>query len=231
MDKRVANANAVIGRVQDGATILMGAFGTCGVPENLIDALLRQGTKNLTVASNNPGTDGFGIGLLIENRQVKKMIASYVGSNKFFEKLALSKEIEMELNPQGTLAERMRAGGAGIPAFFTPTGYGTMVAEGKEVREFNGRPHILVPSLRGDYAFIKAWKGDRWGNLVYRKTARNFNAVAATAADYVIAEVEEMVELGQLDPDGIHTPGIFVDAIFQGTNYLKPIEPGPKRRR
>jgi 3-oxoacid CoA-transferase subunit A len=231
MDKRVANADAVIGRVQDGATILMGAFGTCGVPENLIDALLRQGTKNLTVASNNPGTDGFGIGLLIENRQVKKMIASYVGSNKFFEKLALSKEIEMELNPQGTLAERMRAGGAGIPAFFTPTGYGTMVAEGKEVREFNGRPHILVPSLRGDYAFIKAWKGDRWGNLVYRKTARNFNAVAATAADYVIAEVEEMVELGQLDPDGIHTPGIFVDAIFQGTNYLKPIEPGPKRRR
>jgi 3-oxoacid CoA-transferase subunit A len=231
MDKRVANADAVIGRVQDGATILMGAFGTCGVPENLIDALLRQGTKNLTVASNNPGTDGFGIGLLIENRQVKKMIASYVGSNKFFEKLALSKEIEMELNPQGTLAERMRAGGAGIPAFFTPTGYGTMVAEGKEVREFNGRPHILVPSLRGDYAFIKAWKGDRWGNLVYRKTARNFNAVAATAADYVIAEVEEMVELGQLDPDGIHTPGIFVDAIFQGTHYLKPIEPGPKRRR
>jgi 3-oxoacid CoA-transferase subunit A len=231
MDKRVANADAVIGRVKDGATILMGAFGTCGVPENLIDALLRQGTKNLTVASNNPGTDGFGIGLLIENRQVKKLIASYVGSNKFFEKLALNNEIEMELNPQGTLAERMRAAGAGIPAFFTPTGYGTMVAEGKEVREFNGRPHILVPALGGDFAFVKAWKGDRWGNLVYRKTARNFNAVVATAGNYVIAEVEEMVELGQLDPDGIHTPGVFVDTIFQGRNYLKPMEPGPKRKR
>jgi 3-oxoacid CoA-transferase subunit A len=231
MDKRVENAEAVIGRVKDGATILSGGFGTSGVPENLITALLRQGTKNLTIASNNPGTDGFGIGVLIENRQVRKMIASYVGSNKFFEKLALSKEIEMELNPQGTLAERIRAAGAGIPAFFTPTGYGTMVAEGREVREFNGRPHILVPALRGDFAFIKAWKGDRWGNLVYRKTARNFNAVMATGADYVIAEVEEMVELGQLNPDGIHTPGIFVDAIFQGTNYVKPVEPGPKRKR
>jgi 3-oxoacid CoA-transferase subunit A len=231
MDKRVANAEAVIGRVNDGATILMGAFGTCGVSENLIRALLKQGTKNLTIASNNPGTDGYGIGLLIENRQVKKLIASYVGSNKFFEKLALNNEIEMELNPQGTLAERMRAAGAGIPAFFTPTGYGTMVAEGKEVREFNGRPHVLVPALRGDFAFVKAWKGDRWGNLVYRKTARNFNPVVATAADYVIAEVEQMVELGELDPDGIHTPGIFVDAIFQGPNYLKPMEPGPKRKR
>jgi 3-oxoacid CoA-transferase subunit A len=231
MDKRVANAEAVIGRVKDGAVILMGAFGTCGVPENLISALIRQGTKNLTVASNNPGTDGYGIGSLLENRQVKKLIASYVGSNKFFEKLALNNEIEMELNPQGTLAERMRAAGAGIPAFFTPTGYGTMVAEGKEVREFNGRPHILVSALRGDFAFVKAWKGDRWGNLVYRKTARNFNPVVATAANYVMAEVEEMVELGQLDPDGIHTPGIFVDAIFQGSKYLKPVEPGPKRKR
>jgi 3-oxoacid CoA-transferase subunit A len=231
MDKRVANAEAVIGRVKDGAVILMGAFGTCGVPENLINALIRQGTKNLTVASNNPGTDGYGIGSLLENRQVKKLIASYVGSNKFFEKLALNNEIEMELNPQGTLAERMRAAGAGIPAFFTPTGYGTMVAEGKEVREFNGRPHILVSALRGDFAFVKAWKGDRWGNLVYRKTARNFNPVVATAANYVMAEVEEMVELGQLDPDCIHTPGIFVDAIFQGTKYLKPVEPGPKRKR
>jgi 3-oxoacid CoA-transferase subunit A len=231
MDKRVANAEAVIGRVKDGAVILMGAFGTCDVPENLINALIRQGTKNLTVASNNPGTDGYGIGALIENRQVKKLIASYVGSNKFFEKLALNNEIEMELNPQGTLAERMRAAGAGIPAFFTPTGYGTMVAEGKEVREFNGRPHVLVPALRGDFAFVKAWKGDRWGNLVYRKTARNFNPVVATAANYVMAEVEEMVELGQLNPDGIHTPGVFVDAIFQGTKYLKPVEPGPKRKR
>lgn len=231
MDKRVANAEAVIGRVKEGATILMGAFGVCGVPENLISALLRQGTRNLTVVSNNPGTDGFGIGLLIENRQVKKMVASYVGSNRFFEKLVLGGEIEMELNPQGTLAERIRAAGAGIPAFFTPTGYGTMAAEGKEVREFNGRPHILVPSLRGDFAFIKAWKGDRWGNLVYRKTARNFNAVMATAAHYVIAEVEEMVDLGGIDPDSVHTPGIFVDAIFEGTNYVKPTEPGPKRKR
>jgi 3-oxoacid CoA-transferase subunit A len=231
MDKRVANAEAVIGRVKDGATILMGGFGTCGVPENLINALRRQGTKNLTVASNNPGTDGYGIGVLIENQQVKKLIASFVGSNKFLEKLALNNEIEMELNPQGTLAERMRAAGAGIPAFFTPTGYGTMVAEGKEVREFGGRPHILVPSLKGDFAFVKAWKGDRWGNLIYRKTARNFNPVMATAAEYVVAEVEEMVELGKLDPDGVHTPGIFVDAIFQGTDYVKPIEPGPKRKR
>ena len=231
MDKRVANAEAVIGRVKDGATILMGGFGTCGVPENLINALRRQGTKNLTVASNNPGTDGYGIGVLIENQQVKKLIASFVGSNKFLERLALNNAIEMELNPQGTLAERMRAAGAGIPAFFTPTGYGTVVAEGKEVREFGGRPHILVPSLTGDFAFVKAWKGDRWGNLVYRKTARNFNPVMATAAEYVVAEVEEMVELGKLDPDTVHTPGIFVDAIFQGTNYVKPIEPGPKRKR
>ncbi len=231
MDKRVANAEAVIGRVKDGATILMGAFGTAGVAENLIDALIRQGTKDLTVASNNPGIEGYGLGALIGNRQVKKLIASYVGSNKVFEKLALNKEIEMELNPQGTLAERMRAGGAGIPAFFTPTGYGTMVAEGREVREFNGRPHILVPALRGDFAFVKAWKGDRWGNLVYRKTARNFNPVVATAADYTIAEVEHLVELGEIDPDQVHTPGVFVDAIFQGTNYIKPMEPGPKRKR
>jgi 3-oxoacid CoA-transferase subunit A len=231
MDKRVANAEAVIGRIKDGAVILSGGFGCCGVPEDLINALRKQGTKNLTLVSNNPGTDGFGIGVLIENRQVKKMIASYVGSNKFFEKLALSKEIEMELNPQGTLAERMRAAGAGIPAFFTPTGFGTMAAEGKESREFNGKPHILVPALRGDFAFIKAWKGDRWGNLIYRKTARNFNPVMATAANYVIAEVEELVELGRLDPDSIHTPGIFVDAIFEGADYIKPMEPGPKRKR
>jgi 3-oxoacid CoA-transferase subunit A len=231
MDKCVTSAEAVIGRVKDGAVILSGGFGCCGVPENLINALRKQGTRNLTLVSNNPGTDGFGIGLLIENRQVKKMIASYVGSNRFFEKLALGGEIEVDLNPQGTLAERMRAGGAGIPAFFTPTGYGTMAAEGKESREFEGKRHILVPALRGDFAFIKAWKGDRWGNLVYRKTARNFNPVMATAADYVIAEVEELVGLGELDPDSIHTPGVFVDAIFQGTDYVKPTEPGPKRRR
>ena len=231
MDKRVANAEAVIGRIKDGATILVGGFGCCGVPENLIGALIRQGTKNLTIVSNNPGISGFGVGALIESRQVKKMIASYVGGNKVFEQLALAGEIEMELNPQGTLAERMRAAGAGIPAFFTPTGYGTMVAENKEVREFSGRPHVLVPALRGDFAFVKAWKGDRWGNLVYRKTTRNFNAVVATAADYVVTEVEELVELGRLDPDSVHTPGIFVDAIFQGAKYVKPMEPGPKRKR
>lgn len=231
MDKRVANAEAVIGRVKEGDIILSGGFGTCGVAENLINALVKQGTKNLTVVSNNPGIDGYGVGQLIENRQVKLMIASYVGSNKFFEKLALAKEIEMELNPQGTLAERMRAAGAGIPAFFTPTGFGTMVAEGKEVREYNGRPHILVPALKGDVAFIKAWKGDRWGNLVYRKTARNYNAVMATAADYTIAEVEEIVELGKLNPDCVHTPGIFVDAIFQGTNYEKRIERRTVRKK
>ena len=231
MDKRVANAEAVIGRVHEGATVLIGGFGTCGVPENLVDALVRQGTRNLTVASNNPGIDGFGVGQLLEARLIKKLIASYVGANRFFEKLALNNEIEVELNPQGTLAERMRAAGAGIPAFFTPTGFGTMVAEGREVREFNGRPHILMPALRGDFAFVKAWKGDRWGNLVYRKTARNFNPVMATAADYVVAEVEELVDLGALDPDLVHTPGIFVDAIFQGAKYRKPMEPGPKRKR
>jgi 3-oxoacid CoA-transferase subunit A len=231
VDKRVANAEAVIRRVKDGATILIGGFGTCGVPENLISALVRHGAKNLTIASNNAGIDGFGVGALVENRLVKKVIGSYVGANKTFERLVLNKEIELELNPQGTLAERMRAAGAGIPAFFTPTGYGTMVAEGLEAREFNGRPHVLVPALRGDFAFVKAWKGDRWGNLVYRKTARNFNPVMATAADYVIAEVEDLVELGQIEPDRVHTPGIFVNAIFQGTNYRKPVEPGPKRKR
>jgi 3-oxoacid CoA-transferase subunit A len=231
MDKRVANADAAIAKIQDGATILLGGFGLCGIPENLIAALQRKRSKNLTLVSNNAGIDNFGIGLLLQTKQVKKMIASYVGENKTFEQLALKKEIDVELNPQGTLAERIRCGGAGIPAFYTPTGYGTMAAEGKEVREFNGRPHILVPSLRGDFAFIKAWKGDRWGNLVYRKTARNYNAVMATAADYTIAEVEELVELGDLSPDCIHTPGIFVDAIFQGAEYEKRIERRTVRKR
>jgi 3-oxoacid CoA-transferase subunit A len=231
MDKRVASADAAIAKIQDGATILLGGFGLCGIPENLIAALQRKKSKNLTLVSNNAGIDNFGIGLLLQTKQVKKMIASYVGENKTFEQLALKKEIDVELNPQGTLAERIRCGGAGIPAFYTPTGYGTMAAEGKEVREFNGRPHILVPSLRGDFAFIKAWKGDRWGNLVYRKTARNYNAVMATAADYTIAEVEELVELGDLSPDCIHTPGIFVDAIFQGAEYEKRIERRTVRKR
>jgi 3-oxoacid CoA-transferase subunit A len=231
MDKRVANADAAIARVNDGVTILLGGFGLCGIPENLIDALRRKGAKNLTLVSNNAGVDDFGIGLLLQTKQVKKMVASYVGENRTFEQLALSKEIEVELNPQGTLAERIRAGGAGIPAFFTRTGYGTLAAEGKEVREFDGRPHVLVPALRGDFAFIKAWKGDRWGNLAYRKTARNYNAMMTTAADYVVAEVEEIVELGQLNPDCIHTPGIFVDAIFQGVNYQKRIERRTVRKR
>src|ERR1700675_1971991 len=231
MDKRVANADVAIEKLFDGATILAGGFGTCGIPENLIAAVRRKGTKNLTVASNNAGTMDSGLGLLLQTRQIRKMIASYVGENKLFEQQVLSGEVELELNPQGTLAERMRAGGAGIPAFYTPTGVGTMVAEGKEVREFGGRKFIMERCLRGDFAFIKAWKGDRWGNLVYRKTARNYNPVMATAADYVIAEVEEIVGLGALNPDCVHTPGIFVDAIFQGANYEKRIERRTVRKR
>jgi 3-oxoacid CoA-transferase subunit A len=224
MDKRVPSAEAAIEKLTDGATILIGGFGLCGIPENLIAAVQRKGTKNLTVASNNAGVDDFGIGLLLQHRQVKKMISTYVGENKLFEQLVLSGELQMELNPQGTFAERIRAGGAGIPAFYTPTGYGTMVAEGKETRQFDGRQYVLERGLRGDFAFIKAWKGDRWGNLIYRKTARNFNPVMATAADYVIAEVEQLVELGQLNPDQVNTPGIFVNAIFQGAKYEKRIE-------
>jgi 3-oxoacid CoA-transferase subunit A len=231
MDKRIAGADTAVEKIQDGATILLGGFGLCGIPENLIAALRKKGAKDLTLVSNNAGVDDFGIGLLMANKQVKKMIASYVGENKTFEQLALKKEIEVELNPQGTLAERIRCGGAGIPAFFTPTGYGTLAAEGKEIRDFDGRPHVLVPALRGDFAFVKAWKGDRWGNLVFRKTARNYNAVMATAATHVIAEVEEIVELGQLDPNFIHTPGIFIDAIFQGENYAKRIERRTTRKR
>jgi 3-oxoacid CoA-transferase subunit A len=224
MDKHIAFADSALTDLRDGMTILMGGFGLCGIPENLIDAVRRKGTKELTIVSNNAGVDDFGIGILLQNRQVKKMISTYVGENKLFEQLVLSAELQVELNPQGTLAERLRAGGAGIPAFYTPTGYGTMVAEGKETREFEGRAYILERALRGNFAFIKAWKGDRWGNLVYRKTARNFNPMMATAADHVIAEVEQLVEPGQLPPDQVHTPGIFVDAIFQGANYVKRIE-------
>jgi 3-oxoacid CoA-transferase subunit A len=202
----------------------MGGFGLCGIPENLIAAVRRKGTKDLTIVSNNAGIDDFGIGLLLQNRQVKKMVSTYVGENKLFEQLVLSGELQIELNPQGTLAERLRAGGAGIPAFYTPTGVGTMVAEGKETRDFDGRQYVLERAIRGNFAFIKAWKGDRWGNLVYRKTARNFNPMMATAADHVIAEVEEFVELGQLDANQVHTPGIFVNAILQGPRYEKRIE-------
>jgi 3-oxoacid CoA-transferase subunit A len=223
MDKRVPNADAALANLRDGASIMMGGFGLCGIPENLIAAVRRKGTRNLTVISNNAGVDDFGIGLLLQNKQVKKMVATYVGENKLFEKLVLSGELEVELNPQGTFAERIRAGGAGIPAFYTPTGYGTMIAEGKETRAFNGRMCVLEKALRADFAFVKAWKGDRWGNLIYRKTTRNFNPVMATAADFVIAEVEELVEVGQLDADSVHTPGIYVNAIFQGT-YEKRIE-------
>lgn len=231
MDKRVANADVAIEKLFDGATILVGGFGTSGNPENLIAAVHRKGTKNLTCVSNNAGTADFGLGLLLQTHQIHKMIASYVGENKLFEQQFLTGEIEVELNPQGTLAERIRAGGAGIPAFYTPTGAGTMIAEGKEVREFGGRPYVLERWLRGDFAFVKAWKGDRWGNLMFRKTARNFNPVMATAADFVIAEVEELVELGSLDPDCIHTPGIFVNTIFQGKNYEKRIEKRTVRKR
>jgi len=230
MDKRIAAADTAIQKLTDGATILMGGFGLCGIPENLIAAVRRKGTKNLTIVSNNAGVDGFGIGVLLQQRQVKKMISTYVGENKLFEQLVLSGELQVELNPQGTLSERLRAGGAGIPAFYTATGYGTMVAEGKEIREFDGRHYVMERAIRGDFAFIKAWKGDRWGNLIYRKTARNFNPMMATAADYVIAEVEELVELGQLDPNQVHTPGIFIDAIFKGENYQKRIERKTTRR-
>ena len=224
MDKRLKSADDAIANLRDGATVLMGGFGLCGIPENLIAAVRRKGTKNLTVVSNNAGVDDFGIGLLLQNRQVKKMISTYVGENKLFEQLVMSKELELELNPQGTFAERLRAGGAGIPAFYTPTGFGTMVAEGKETRDFDGRMYVMERGLRGDFAFVKAWKGDRWGNLIYRKTARNFNPMMATAADYVVAEVEELVELGELDPDQVHTPGIFVNAIIQGRDHQKRIE-------
>jgi len=224
MDKTVANADVAVRRIRDGASIMMGGFGVCGIPENLIAALRRAGTKNITAISNNPGTAEFGIGFLLQTKQVRKMVASYVGENKLFEQLVMNGEVELELNPQGTLAERIRAGGAGIPAFYTPTGYGTMIAEGKETKEFDGRMYVLEKALRADFAFIKAWKGDRWGNLMYRKTSRNYNPVMATAADYVIAEVEELVELGGIPPDQVHTPGVYVNAIFQGTHYEKRIE-------
>jgi len=230
MDKRIASPDAAITNLRDGMTILMGGFGLCGIPEQLIDAVRRKGTKDLTIVSNNAGVDDFGIGLLLQNRQVKKMISSYVGENKLFEQLVLTGELQVELNPQGTLAERLRAAGAGIPAFYTPTGYGTMVAEGKETREFDGRHYVLERALRGDFAFIKAWKGDRMGNLLYRKTTRNFNPMMATAADYVIAEVEQLVEPGELPPDQVHTPGIFINTIFQGANYAKRIEKRTTRK-
>ncbi|MGB7844093.1 MAG: CoA transferase subunit A [Candidatus Acidiferrum sp.] len=230
MDKRIASPDAALANLLDGMTILVGGFGLCGIPENLIAAVRRKGTRNLTIVSNNAGVEDCGVGLLLQTRQVKKMISTYIGGNKLFERLALSGELELELNPQGTLSERLRAGGAGIPAFYTPTGFGTVVAEGKETREFGGRMHVLERALRADFAFVKAWRGDRWGNLIYRKTARNLNPMMATAADFVIAEVEELVEPGQLPPDQVHTPGIYVDAIFQGDRFEKRIEQRTTRK-
>jgi 3-oxoacid CoA-transferase subunit A len=224
-------ASALAGVVRDGITVMSGGFGLCGIPENLILALRDSGAKNLTVISNNAGVDEFGLGLLLKTRQIAKMISSYVGENKEFERQYLAGELQLEFNPQGTLAERIRAGGAGIAGFYTKTGVGTLVAEGKDTREFNGETYVLETGLVADVAIVKAWKGDTEGNLIYRKTARNFNPMMATAGKITIAEVEEIVEAGSLDPDGIHTPGIFVQRLIKGTNYVKPIEQRTVRKR
>lgn len=223
MNKVCSGVDEAIAGVKDGMTLLFGGFGLCGIPENSIAAIAKSGIKNLTCVSNNAGVDGFGLGLLLANRQVKKMISSYVGENDLFEKQYLSGELEVEFTPQGTLAEKLRAGGAGIPAFFTPTGVGTKVAEGKETREFDGRTYVMERALRGDFAFVKAWKGDKFGNLVFRKTARNFNPVTATAGKITVAEVEELVEIGELDPDQIHLSGAYIQRIFKG-RFEKRIE-------
>jgi 3-oxoacid CoA-transferase/3-oxoacid CoA-transferase subunit A len=242
MNKVFANAREACKDIPDHATILAGGFGLCGIPENCIAAIRELGPKGLTLISNNCGVDDFGLGLLLRNKQILKMVSSYVGENKEFERQYLSGELEVELCPQGTLAERLRAGGAGIPAFFTPTGAGTAVSEGglplryakdgsvaktserKETREFGGKLHVLEPALKGDFAIVKAWKGDRFGNLIYRHTARNFNPMCAAAGKITIAEVEHLVPLGELDPDTIHTPGIFVQRIFEGVRFEKKIE-------
>lgn len=224
MNKVYATAAEAVADIPDGATLMAGGFGLCGIPENLILALRARGVKGLTVISNNAGVDDFGLGLLLQTRQIKKMISSYVGENREFERQYLSGELEVELCPQGTLAERIRAGGAGIPAFYTATGYGTVVAEGKDTRWFDGRPYVLERSLFADFALVKAWRGDTLGNLVYRRTARNFNPMMATAAKVTIAEVEELVEPGEIDPDLVHTPGIYVHRILQGPGYEKRIE-------
>lgn len=225
MSKKVfKNATEALHDVKDNLTYLVGGFGLCGIPENCIAALRDSGVKNITCVSNNAGVDDFGLGLLLQTRQIKKMMSSYVGENATFEKQYMNGELELEFCPQGTLAERLRAGGAGIPAFYTPTGVGTKIAEGKEVRDFNGREFVLENGITGEFAFVKAWKGDKFGNLIYRKTARNFNPMIATAGKITIAEVEELVEIGTLDPDQIHTPGVYVQRIFQGTNYEKRIE-------
>jgi 3-oxoacid CoA-transferase subunit A len=224
MNKVLSSAADAVARIPDGAAIMMGGFGLCGIPETLIAALHARGTTNLTVISNNAGVDDFGIGVLLRARQVRKMIATYVGENREFERQFLTGELDVELVPQGTFAERIRAGGAGIGGFFTPTGYGTLVAEGKETRVIDGSPYVLEKPLHADFAFVKAWKGDRTGNLVYRRTARNFNPVMATAATVTIAEVEQLLEPGEIDPDHVVTPGIFVKYILQGERYEKRIE-------
>jgi 3-oxoacid CoA-transferase subunit A len=224
MNKVVANADEAIRDVGDGSVIMLGGFGLCGIPENLIRALVRKGSKNLTTISNNAGVDGLGVGLLLSAGQLCRHIGTYVGENKLLESMVLSGKIQLDLVPQGTFSERIRAAGAGIPAFFTPTGVGTMVAEGKETREFDGRPYVMERALSADFAFVKAWKGDRMGNLVYRKTARNFNPMMATAAKVTIAEVEQLVEAGELDGDSIHTPSVYVKRIFQGELYERRIE-------
>lgn len=223
LDKRVSTYEEALAGLTDGMTVLAGGFGLCGIPENLIAEIRRRGVKGLTVVSNNCGVDGFGLGVLLEDRQIRKMIASYVGENALFEKQLLNGELEVELTPQGTLAEKMRAGGAGIPAFYTATGYGTPVAEGKEVREIDGRHYILEHAIRGDFAIVKGWKADHFGNVMYRHTAQNFNPLAATAGKITVVEVEEIVEPGELEPSQIHTPGIYVDRIIQGS-FEKRIE-------
>ncbi len=231
MNKVYQSADAAIADLPDGATIMVGGFGLCGIPENLIAAVHRKGIRNLTVISNNAGVDDFGLGQWLANRQISRIMATYVGENRLFEELVLKGELQVTLIPQGTFAERIRAGGAGIVGFYTPAGVGTVVAEGKEVREFEGRKYLLERGLKADFALIKAWKGDRWGNLIYRRTARNFNPMMATAAKVTIAEVEELVELGELDPNAIATPGIYVKRIFQGEKYEKRIERRTVRKR
>ncbi len=231
MNKIYQNADLATADIQDGQTIMLGGFGLCGIPENSITSLVNKGVKNLTCISNNAGVDDFGIGLMLQKRQVKKMISSYVGENAEFERQLLSGELEVELIPQGTLAERCRAAGAGIPAFFTPAGVGTEVAIGKETRDFNGKTYLMEFAFDADFAIIKAWKGDRHGNLIFKDTARNFNTMMAMAGKITIVEVEELVELGELDPNNIHVPGIFVHRIFEGTNYEKRIEQRTVRKR
>jgi 3-oxoacid CoA-transferase subunit A len=230
MNKVVANSDEAVRDISDGATIMVGGFGLCGIPENLIRALVRKGVKNLTTISNNVGVDGFAMGLLLAAGQIRRHIGSYVGENKLLEQMVLQGKVQLDLVPQGTFSERMRAAGAGIPAFFTPTGVGTIVAENKETREFDGRMYVMEHALKADFALVKAWKGDKWGNLVYRKTARNFNPIMATAAKVSIAEVERLVDVGELDADLVHTPSVYVNRILQGELYEKRIEKRTARK-